>query len=189
MNESDNQANWQFKPESEVQSGYTGDEFATTAGVPLPKLEPVEWTASEYISHEKSTMWYFSLFSFGLVTTVVVYLLTKDILASIAILVGCASMGIYAGRKPSVKKYTINENGIQVDDVFHPYAKFRSFSVVEEGAINSIWLKPFKRVSPTVVMYFSPEEEQKIVDVIANFLPHEQRELDVVDRFSKKIRF
>jgi hypothetical protein len=38
-------------------------------------------------------------------------------------------------------------------------------------------------------MYFSPEEEKKIIDVVANFLPHEQRELDAVDRFSKKIRF
>jgi len=189
MQEQENEANWQFKPESEPTSGYAGDELASSNGIPLPPIDPVQWSASEYISHEKSTMWYFSLFSFGLVTTVIVYLLTKDILASVAILVGCVSMGIYAGRKPSVKNYTINEKGIQVDDMFHPYDKFRSFSVVEEGAIDSIWLKPFKRTSPTVVMYFAPAEEQKIVDVIANFLPHEQRELDAVDRFSKKIRF
>jgi hypothetical protein len=189
MDESDDQANWEFKPSDGKQSGYIGEEFSSAAGVPLPKIEPVKWTASEYISHEKSVTWYVILFSFGVVVTTFVYLVTKDILASTAVLAGCISMSIYAGRTPSVKNYTIDEDGIKVDDVLHPYAKFRSFSVVEEGAINSIWLKPFRRVSPTVVMYFSAEEEEKIIEVIANFLPHEQRELDAVDRFSKKIRF
>jgi hypothetical protein len=189
MNESDDQSNWQFTSDTEKGSEYVGEEFGRANGVPLPKIEPVNWSASEYISHEKSASWYLILFAFGVVATAIVYLVTKDIFASVAILLGCVSMGIYAGRKPSVKNYTIHEKGIQVDEIFHSYAKFRSFSIVEEGAIDSIWLKPFKRVSPTVVMYFSPDEEQKIVDVIANYLPHEQRELDVVDRFSKKIRF
>jgi hypothetical protein len=88
-----------------------------------------------------------------------------------------------------VNTYIVDEKGIQVQEKFHPYAEFRSFSVVEEGAINSIWLKPLKRFVPIVVMYFSPEDEQKIIDVLANFLPHEERELDAIDRLSKRMRF
>jgi len=189
MDESDEQANWQFTPETDKKSVYVGEEFAVNNGVPLPPIEPVSWTASEYVAHEKASSWYFILYAFGLAVTALVYVLTKDIIATVAILAGCISMSVYAARKPSTKKFTVDETGISVDDLHHPYSKFRSFSVVEEGAIDSIWLKPFKRTSPIVVMYFSPEEEKKIIDVVANFLPHEQRELDAVDRFSKKIRF
>ena len=189
MDEPENQANWKFTSENNSDSSYNGEEFSGATGVPLPAIEPVSWTASEYVAHEKGSSWYFTLYAFGLSVTILVYIITRDIIATVAILAGCISMSIYAARKPSTKKYTIDETGITVDELHHPYSKFRSFSVVEEGAIDSIWLKPFKRTSPTVVMYFSPEEESKIVDVMANFLPHEQRELDAVDRFSKKIRF
>jgi len=38
-------------------------------------------------------------------------------------------------------------------------------------------------------MYFSPEDEQKIIDTLANFLPQEVRELDAVDRLTRRLRF
>lgn len=186
--QSEPQTNWQYKTENPTP-GYQGDEFSRSQGVPLPSIPAVEWTASEYVAHEKSANWYFSLFAGSSVLVIAVFLVTRDLLASIVILLACSAIGVYAARKPSIKSYQINEKGIQIDDRFHPYLEFRSFSIVEEGAIDCVWIKPLKRFSPIVVMYFSPEDEQKIIDTLANFLPHEERQLDAIDRFSRRMRF
>ena len=188
-----NQPISQENPESiyspdEVEQDYA-EAYVSEGGVPLPSIPVVEWSASEYIAHEKSAGWYLALFAGGGMAAVVVYVISRDILSSIVILLACAAISVYAGRKPSTNRYILSENGVQVEQKFYPYGGFRSFSVVEEGAINSIWLKPLKRFAPIVTMYFSPDDEQKIIDVLANFLPHEERELDAIDRFSKRIRF
>jgi hypothetical protein len=182
------EANWQYAPGKQTTS-YDGDDLAESRGVPLPTIPTIEWTASEYVAHEKNASWYLAFLSASLVVALLVFFVSKDILATIVVLLACATITVYAGRKPATNRYIVNEKGVQVEDKMHRYSTFRSFSVVEEGAINSVWLKPLKRFAPVVVMYFSPEDEQKIIDVLANFLPHEERELDAIDRFSKRIRF
>jgi len=186
--ESEQQTNWQYKTGNPT-TGYDGDEMSASSGVPLPTIPAVEWTASEYVAHEKSASWYTTLGVGSGIMIVVVYLITQDFLASIVILLSCVAIGVYAARKPSTKNYRIDEKGVQIEDRFHPYLEFRSFSVVEEGAIDSVWIKPLKRFTPIVVMYFSPEDEQKIIDTLANFLPQEVRELDAVDRLTRRLRF
>jgi hypothetical protein len=186
--QSNNDANWQYKPENST-TDYVGENLAESRGVPLPAIPSVEWTASEYVAHEKNAGWYAAFFGGSIVIVALVFLITRDFLASITVLLSCVAISIYAGRKPGVNTYVVDEKGIKVQEKFYPYAGFRSFSVVEEGAINSIWVKPLKRFSPIVVMYYSPEDEQKIIDVLANFLPHEDRALDAIDRFSKRMRF
>jgi hypothetical protein len=182
------ESNWKYNPADSGQE-YDGEDVSDGVGVPLQPIPAVEWTASEYIAHEKSGGWYGALIAGGVLLVAFIYIVTRDILASIVILLSCVAIGVYAGRKPATKKYMLNEKGVQADEKFHPYSEFKSFSVVEEGAIDSIWLKPLKRFRPIVVMYCSPEDEQRIVDVLANFLPNEERELDAIDRFSKRIRF
>ena len=185
---SEPQTNWQYNAENSTV-GYNGNQFSESSGVPLPSIPAVEWSASEYVVHEKSANWYISLLVGSIVLVIVVFLVTQDYLASIVILLACSAFGVYAARKPATNRYIINERGIQVEDKFHPFLEFRSFSVVEEGAINSIWVKPLKRFTSIVVMYYSPEDEQKIIDTLANFLPHEERELDAIDRLSRRLRF
>lgn len=152
-------------------------------------ISTVEWSASEYVAHEKSSSWYLGTVFFGAILTALIYFITTDIFVTAVVFIAGASMAIYAGRKPDTKQYQLDDKGIKVADKIYPYSNFKSFSIVEEGAIDSIWLKPMKRFSPLVVVYFSPEDEAKIIDVLANFLPHEQRELDFIDQISKKMRF
>ena len=187
--QSGGETNLQYKPSASPEQGYDGSSMSEATGIPLQQIPAVSWSASEYVAHEKSAGWYFALFGATTLLVTLIYILTKDILASVVILLASMVIGVYAARKPSTKSYEINEQGIQIDSVMHHFREFRSFSVIEEGALDSVWLKPLKRFSPVVAMYFPPEDEEKIVDVLSNFLPHEQRELDAIDRFSKRMRF
>ncbi|MCA9323622.1 hypothetical protein KC992_00810 [Candidatus Saccharibacteria bacterium] len=161
-------------------------------GVPqelAPTASSVSWTASEFIAHDKNSMWYAGLFGAAFFITAVIYLINRDILTSVVILSISVMIAVMGSRKPSSVQYSLSSDGLTVGSQQHRFSEFRSFSVVEEGPINSIWLKPLARFKPMVVLYFAPEDELKIVDTLSLFLPHEQRELDAVERASRRLRF
>ena len=79
--------------------------------------------------------------------------------------------------------------GLRLRGNFYDYGQFRSFAVVPEGTFQSITLMPLKRFMPMLTVYYSPEDEQKITDLLANQLPLENRGRDTLDRFLHHIRF
>ena len=174
--------------DSNAQWNYTGGDSSQINNEPAT-TETIAWEASEYVAHEKQMSWYLALYGGSLFITMVVYLLNRDILTAVAIMTVAFCAGFFASRQPSSKKYVLSSKGIEIDGRTYKYAAFRSFSLVEEGAIDSIWLKPLSRFTPAIVMHFAPEDEDKILEVLSTFLPHEQRELDAIDRASRRLRF
>lgn len=158
-------------------------------GTNVEPLEEVTWTASEFVSHQKTAMWYVGLGVAAAVVTLIVFALTKNILSGIVVAFAFMALGVFAARQPETIRYSINEDGVYVGERFFPYETFKSFSIVQDGAVNCIWLRPLKRFMPTTVMYYPPEEEDKILDTLENFLAQEDREHDAMDRISRKIRF
>jgi len=154
-----------------------------------PPAKPIEWTASEYIAHEKSSLWYVSLVVGSVLVTAIIYLITREVLTAVAIIVVALSAGFFASRPPESKKYYLDHDGLKVDDKSYDLGNFKSFSIVEEGAINSIWLKPLGRFAPFLIIYFDPKDEEKIATMLNYYLPHEQRELDFIDRTMRRLRF
>ncbi len=166
-----------------------GDNQEENQGQSQNEIAPVSWSASEYINHEKSSTWHGILFVSAGAITFIVFLISRDILASIVILLSATAMSVYARKQPQTKLYSLDDQGVSVDGRSYPYSMFKSFSVVEEGSINSIWLKPIQRLSPTTVIYFPPDEGDNITELLSYFLPFEEKGLDTIDRLTKRIRF
>ncbi len=160
------------------------DQYSQT-----PELDVIEWSASEYISHPKNTSWYIGLGAAAAVMTIVIFVITHNLLSALVVAMACMAVGVFAARTPATKRYRLSEDGVQVDDKFFAYANFKSFSVMDEGAINCIWLRPIRRFLPTIAMYFAPVDEDRIAMMLENFLPEEDRTHDLIDRAVKKIRF
>jgi hypothetical protein len=174
------EAGWQFT-----------DDTTTAAGSPKgkQKISSVEWSASEFIEHSKSAGWYMLLAIGSLALAAIVYLLTKDAVSTGMVIVVAAVFGIFAARRPRVLNYSVTNRGISVGDKHYPYANFKSFSVVREGNIDSVWLMPLKRFMPTLTIYFEPKDEPKIIDVISQYLPVENGRVDAVDKLMHRLRF
>jgi hypothetical protein len=175
-------SNWQFHAEGAQVASPTQSAQPAAIG-------PIEWTASEYISHSKSPSWYLALIGGAVVFGAIIYLLTKDIISVVSIAVVALVFGIAASRKPRVLHYSIDAHGIKAGQKYFPLGSFKSFSVIQEGPVNSIYLLPLKRLMPALTMYYPPEEEKKILDALSSFLPEERRQQDTVDRLMRKIRF
>ncbi|HVV25548.1 MAG TPA: hypothetical protein VHC21_00750 [Candidatus Saccharimonadales bacterium] len=151
--------------------------------------ENVSWTASEFVAHEKSAGWYGGLIAGGVVIAAGVYLLTRDIISTVVVLVCAAAFGILGGKKPRQLHYHLDSSGITVGSKRYTYEMFRSFSVATEGAFSSIVFMPLKRFAPLTTIYYAPEDEPKIIDILSARLPFEEHKDAAIDSLMKRVRF
>jgi hypothetical protein len=152
-------------------------------------IEPVRWSASEFLHHQKNLAWYLYAVIALLAAAALLYVFSRDIIGPAAIVILGGLLLVGAARKPRVVEYIVDNDGIVVGSRQYSYNDFQSFSIVHEDQIESITLLPSKRFSPVVSIYFSPEDGQKIFDILGTFLPFEQREKDQIDKFLHKIKF
>ncbi len=180
------QANWQYSGAPQT-TGQANDPVAQES----PQVGEITWTASEFIAHDKNKMWY--VFTGGAVIAIaaVVFLLDSSHgwFSPLMILMAGGIFAFYANRKPQILDYSVDSDGVHVGQKLYRYGDFKSFAVIQEGAINSIMLIPLQRFMPGLSIYYEPKDEQSIVDAIGTYLPHEERQQDVIDRLMRKIRF
>ena len=169
-------------------------QTAYSAEAPSPAATQVSddhitWTASEYISHEKNAGWYTGLGAIALVVAVLVYLFTKDMVSSAVVIVSALLLGVYGARKPREIQFSIGPDTVTIGNKQYHYGEFRNFSIVDEDAFSSIVFMPLKRFSPLLTIYYAPEDEDRIVAMLADRLPMDEHKLDAVERLLRRIRF
>lgn len=165
------------------------EEEASAAELHHP-TEEITWTGSEFIAEQKDAKWYAGLTGAIFVCCLVTFFVTKhDILSVVSIAIIGILFGVLAGRKPRQLTYRIDKHGVTIDKKQYPYAMFKSFDLQHEGMIGYISLLPLHRFQFEISVYFAPEDEQRIFDTLASYLPHEPRKQHVFDRIMKRVRF
>lgn len=149
----------------------------------------IVWTASEFVAHEKSASWYGSLALAAIFGAGLIYLLTKDVVSSGVIIFCAVIFGIYAARKPRQLQYIISDQGFSIGQKHFSFQEFQSFTVAQDGAFSSIIFRPLKRFATLKTIYYAPEDEELIVDILADCLPYEDHAPDAVDQLMRRIRF
>jgi hypothetical protein len=149
----------------------------------------VTWTAAEFIAHSKSSSWYALLALADLIIAALIYLLTRDKISTAVVILAGVALASYAGRQPQQRRYALDDQGVTVGEKFIPYSEFRSFSVIDEGHVSSISFFPLRRFAQLTTIYYNHEDEDEIIDLLADRLPMDERGHDAVDRFMKRIRF
>ena len=128
----------------------------------------------------------------GLVAVLVavgVYFLTRDYVSAGVVIFAAIVFGIFGSHKPRQLQYRLNHRGITIDKKHYSFNEYRSFSVIQEEAFSSITLMPLKRFAPPLSLYFAPEDEEQIINILSATLPFEERNRDAVDALMHRIRF
>jgi hypothetical protein len=154
-----------------------------------PYVQPITWSAAEYIEHQKSPMWFATVFLAIVVATAIVYLITEDLISSVAILIIGVAFTAFAGRPPQTLEYSLDGTGVHIDTKSYPYSRFRSFAILDDQPVPTIMLIPIRRFDLPINLHFDGADGDKIVDILGKFLPGEQRNAPPVDRLMSKIRF
>lgn len=180
----------QEKPKTgQNDAGWTFDPGAGQPPLAASEVDSVEWTASEYIHHQKGFEWYAALVLGAIVLAALAYLFTKDVVATVAIIVAAVLFAVAAKSKPRVLTYRLDASGLNVGNRSYSYDNFKAFSLVQDDAFTNIVFVPLKRFGMPLTIYFAPEDQEKILAVISQHLPLQQGGSGLLDRLMHRIRF
>ena len=151
--------------------------------------DSIRWTASEFVSHEKTSGWYVALAFVAVLASAIIFLLTKSVYSVVVVLVLALALAVFGALKPRTLDYALDADGVTVGDKHFLYESFRSFTVIDEGPVPSIQLLPLKRFMVPITIYFAPEDADIIIDTLGQFLPFDHKKRDFIDKLSSRIRF
>ena len=185
----DNTPSWSYTSGSLVENigperatdSYTADSTSNNA--------LLQWTASEFVSHDKTAKWYVALGLGAVGLSAIIFLLTRQLLSVIVIVVMALLFAVYASAKPRTLDYTLTANGLLIGEKFYPFNSIKSYSVIEEEGMPYIQLLMQKRLSVPIVVYVAPEQVDQIAETMGNFVPYDQKRRDIADKISSRIRF
>lgn len=153
------------------------------------KDRSISWTASEFITHQKSFGWYTLLLLSALLLATLTYLITHDIFPTATVTISIILLGVYAGRQPQQQEYRLDDQGLAIGARYYTFASFRSFAVITEGAFLGIEFTPLQRFAMYTTVYFDPKDEEKIVGLLSDHLPMEEPRNSFTDNLMRRIRF
>lgn len=168
--------------------GYKSDTPAKEQ-VNKAKTGAVSWLASEYIDHKQGPSWFLALAGGTVALAGVMYLLSKDYFGSGVVLMLGIIVAVFAKRTPRQLNYELSGDGLKIEQKLYPYALFKTFSIVQDGVLTSIDFMPVKKFMPPVSAYFDPADKDKIIAVLEQHLPYEERQLEAVERLTRRLHF
>ena len=148
----------------------------------------IKWEASEYIHHDKGALWVVVLVGIALVGIGVAIWFKLWMFAFLIVIMAIA-FGYYAVRKPRIMKYELNDDGLTIDSKTYPMSDFKAFGVLEDGPLFTVRLISSKRLAPAILIYFSKDDGEAIVDIFGSHIPMEHMEPDLMDILMRILRF
>lgn len=159
------------------------------SGAQPPDSGSIQWTASEYIEHDRNFSWYLGLIGLTAVVAGLVYLITRDYISTGVIAVLGIIVGMFARRRPQQIDYELNEKGLKIGPKNYSYAVFKSFAMVHDAAVPSINLEPLKRFMPPISIYFAPQDSEPISSLLSAHLPYQEHQPDWVENLAHRLKF
>ena len=151
------------------------------------KSQVVKWEAEEYITHDKNAGWYIGLAIVGLALVALsVWLKWWTFTALIVLCI--VSLLLYVLRPPRKIKYEVDGKGLTEGEKTYLFEDYRAFGILQDDTNFAIVMKPRKRFSPAVTVYFPKEKGEEIVDVFGSKLQMEDIKLDLIDKIVRKLR-
>lgn len=111
----------------------------------------IEWTAYEFIYHEKDTKW---LVSFWIITGAffVSALITKNVFGAAVITLFAVVLYMYAIKHPGIMHCKIIRQGVTLNDRLFPFSSISSFWILYEPPVKELILISKHRVMPRIVI-------------------------------------
>jgi hypothetical protein len=184
-----NQDSFQYNPEEEIDDSTSSGQNQDEEQKPADKDRTVSWTGSEFIANHKGSKWFLSFFAVLVAVVGLIFALTKDYVSAISVAVVGVLFAFLANRQPRQLTYQIDNKGINMGSNFYAFDQFKSFSLAQDGAIGYINLMPMKRFMPDVSIYFPPEQEATIIEILSDHLPHNEGDERHIDKLAKRFRF
>jgi hypothetical protein len=149
----------------------------------------VTWTASGSNIYQKSASWYLVLLVSTIALACLLYFFTKSIVTPVVVIACGIIFGVYGNRRPDELEYTLDRQGIRIGSRHYLYDEFRLFVVTPDLPIHEVLLMPTKRFMPPLSVQYGADIENKVLGVLAEHLPFEERQPDLIDSLMHRMHF
>ncbi len=90
----------------------------------------LEWRGREYDHEPKRADWYWALGIVAVASTIASILFGNYLLAAL-IVAAATALALHAAKEPPEHRFQLVDEGIRIGEELHPYARMRSFSMLE----------------------------------------------------------
>jgi len=147
----------------------------------------IKWRSPAFIHHEKDFKWFLTM-GIGALVIIGIALWLKYWLMAIAMVLATVAFFQYSRLKPEEKDYQISEEGIRISERLWPFSELRSFWVVGSDDHLILNLQPLG-VKPPLSILLPREVAEEAISFLASYLPQEEREEGVIDKFLRLIKY
>ena len=170
-----------------IEPALAGSQEQTTSEVIAP-TPSFTWEASEYVFHEKSTVWYLVLWVIAAVLVGGLALLHQW-LSIVVVVVTALAVMVYSRKEPRTLTYALDDQGISIDGKLSSYHLFKSYSAHQEVSWREIDLEPARRFAPRLTVLCEAENFDMIEEILDGHLPRVDRDPDWIEQVTRYIKF
>ena len=148
------------------------------------------WEGREYRFEEKTADWYWAL---GIIATaaIIACILFGNVLLALVITTASVAIGLAAAKPSRVHRFSIDEDGVAIDDVLYPFENMLHFSVLEyadETLPPSLSIKTKHFLSPHLLIPIIDHDPVEVYEFVSAFVPEGKHDESIVDRIVEIFR-
>jgi hypothetical protein len=153
------------------------------------KSKDLIFEADEFIEYKKNAGWYVIVILLGLLIGGF-FVWYRQYSGAVVVVVGTIVLVTQAKSKPKKNQYSINSEGITINQKKHPFNEMKSFwtSISTEG--NNIYFKTTKRFSIPITIHLGTADPKPIIDYIKKYVPEDEKMGETTsDKISRLFKF
>lgn len=148
----------------------------------------LSWKAPEF-HHYKKNEWWFPLQALVTLVLTAFFVLTKQYLVAIIVVLGAITIYQLAHQEPEVSPVIFSPDGIKFRGQLILYNRLKSFWIIEAGSVRKLYLQKIERLSAPVSIPVVREDVEKIRDFLKNYLPERtDAQEDLADRVNRLLK-
>ena len=128
----------------------------------------IEWDAPEFIRHQRNKNWY-GVFIIVAVTFGALAVLFQYWTSLILVIIAGLTILIQIKREPQVIHFSLGEDGLRIDEKFHPFTEFQSFCILEMLENKYLFLTSKNKFSPRLEI---PLGDKTLEEIREHLLRH-----------------
>lgn len=148
----------------------------------------LSWKAPEFHFHRKGQWWFLIQAGLTLALTVL-FLLTRQFLVAIIVVLGAAIIYQLAHQEPEVLPVIFSPRGLKYKGRTWEFADLKTFWIIEAGTNYRLHLQSVKRLSTSIAIPLPKDDVAKVRDFLGHYLPETlDAEEDLADRVNRYLR-
>jgi len=148
----------------------------------------IAWTAPDHLYTEKRPDWYWAVGIITLALAAVAFIL-GDVVSGIFVVVAAAALVIHASEPARTIACEINDRGVMIDSVLHPFVALDSFWIPHDEFPPKIILKSRKMFMPLLAIYIQDVDPEEVRAVMVKYIAETEHHEPLLKHLFERLGF